>query len=172
MKFIHCPLCGEKLVPKNIGDEGLVPYCNSCERPMFNIPYTCTLTLVINEFGEVALIRQNYVSQSNYVLIAGYIKSNETAEETALREAQEEIGVYPDHVKYLKSYYYEKRDMLMLGFVATASKCELSISSEVDEAGWFGIDEALTLLREGSIAMQLLTDYLDSINDKKLTPEG
>lgn len=164
MKFIHCPLCGEKLIPKNIGDEGLVPFCSSCDRPMFNIPYTCTLTLVVNELKEVALIRQTYVSQSNYVLVAGYIKSNETAEETAMREAQEEIGVYPDSVKYLKSYYYEKRDMLMLGFVAFANKCDLSISSEVDEAGWFSVEDALTLLREGSIAMQLLTDYLDSIN--------
>lgn len=162
MKFIHCPLCGEKLVPKNVGDEGLVPFCTSCDRPMFNIPYTCTLTLVVNELNEVALIRQNYVSQSNYVLVAGYIKSGESAEETAMREAQEEIGVYPNSVQYLKSYYYEKRDMLMLGFIAFADKCDLSISCEVDEAGWFPIEEALKLLKEGSIAMQLLTDYLDS----------
>lgn len=161
MKFVHCPICGDKLIPKNIGDEGVVPFCNSCDHPMFNIPYTCTLTLVVNELQEVALIRQNYVSQSNYVLIAGYIKSGENAEETAIREAQEEIGVSPYEVQYLKSYYYEKRDMLMLGFVAFADKCDLSISREVDEAGWFGIEEALTLLREGSIAMQLLTDYLE-----------
>ncbi|HWT76523.1 MAG TPA: NUDIX domain-containing protein [Mobilitalea sp.] len=161
MKFLHCPLCGEKLVPKNIGDEGLVPFCSTCDRPMFNIPYTCTLTLVVNEFDEVALIRQNYVSQSNYVLVAGYIKSGESAEETAMREAQEEIGVSVKTVRYLKSYCYEKRDMLMLGFIAAAEKCDLSISREVDEAGWFPIEEALTLLKEGSIAMQLLEDYLE-----------
>lgn len=161
MKFIHCPICGDKLVPKNVGDEGLVPFCTTCDHPMFNIPYTCTLTLVINELEEVALIRQNYVSQSSYVLVAGYIKSGESAEETAHREAEEEIGVTPKSVKYLKSYYYEKRDMLMLGFVAYADKCDLSISREVDEAGWFTIDEALKLIREGSIAMQLLEDYLE-----------
>lgn len=160
MKFIHCPLCGDKLVPKNIGDEGLVPYCTTCDHPMFHNPYTCTLTLVVNELEEVALIRQNYVSQSNYVLVAGYIKSGESAEETAVREAQEEIGVTPNSVKYLKSYYYEKRDMLMLGFVAFADKCDLSISREVDEAGWFSIEDSLKLIKEGSIAMQLLLEYL------------
>jgi NAD+ diphosphatase len=160
MKFLHCPHCGERLIPKNIGDEGLVPFCNSCVQPVFNIPYTCTLSLVINELEEVALIRQSYVSQSNYVLVAGYIKSGESAEETAVREAGEEIGVTPHTVQYIKSYYYEKRDMLMLGFVAFADKCDLSISSEVDAAGWFKIDEALSLLKDGSIAMQLLKDYL------------
>jgi NAD+ diphosphatase len=162
MKFIHCPICGEKLIPKNIGDEGLVPFCSSCDRPVFNIPYACTLTLVVNELGEAALIRQNYVSQSNYVLVAGYIKSGENAEETSVREAQEEIAVTPHTVKYLKSYYYEKHDMLMLGFVAFADKCELVASGEVDEAGWFPIAEALTKVKEGSIAMQLIKDYLDS----------
>ena len=161
MKFIHCPLCGEKLIPKNIGDEGLVPFCSSCDRPVFNIPYACTLTLVVNELGEVVLIRQNYVSKSNYVLVAGYIKSGESAEETAMREVQEEVGIYPDQVKYLKSYYYEKHDMLMLGFVAYANKCEISISGEVDEAGWFTMEEAAAKLREGSIAMQLFCDYME-----------
>jgi NAD+ diphosphatase len=162
MKFIHCPICGGKLVPKNIGDEGLVPFCGFCDRPMFNIPYACTLTLVVNELGEVALIRQNYVSQSNFVLVAGYIKSGESAEETVVREAQEEIGVTPNSVRYIKSYYYEKHDMLMLGFAAFADKCDLSISGEVDEAGWYTIGEALAMIKEGSIAMQLLKDYLAS----------
>lgn len=163
MKFLHCPICGEKLVPKNIGDEGLVPFCVSCDRPMFNIPYTCTLNLVVNELGEVALIRQNYVSQSHYVLVAGYIKSGESAEETSVREVQEEIGVTPNSVRYVKSYYYAKHDMLMLGFAAFADKCELSISGEVDEAGWYPMDQALTMIKEGSIAMQLLKDYMASI---------
>jgi NAD+ diphosphatase len=163
MKFIHCPICGEKLIPKDIGDEGLVPFCQSCNRPVFNIPYACTLTLVVNELGEVVLIRQSYVSQTNYVLVAGYIKSGENAEETSAREVQEEVGAVVNSVRYIKSYYYEKHDMLMLGFVAFADKCELSISGEVDEAGWYSIKDALTMVREGSIAMQLIKDYIATI---------
>jgi len=162
MKFIHCPHCGDKLVPKNIGDEGLVPYCCTCEQPVFHMPYACTLTLVVNELQEVALIKQSYVSQTNHVLVAGYIKSGENAEETAAREVQEEIGVIPHTLQYIKSYYYEKRDMLMFGFVAFADKCPLSISVEVDAAEWVPVMEAQSKLREGSIAMQLLLDYIDT----------
>ena len=51
----------------------------------------------------------------------------------------------------------------MLGFVATADKKEFQISGEVDAAEWFTIEEALTKLKEGSIAMQLLLDYISSI---------
>ena len=160
MKFVHCPYCGDRLTPKNIGDEGLVPFCNTCDRPVFNMPYACTLTLVVNELGEVALIRQSYVSQTNYVLVAGYVKSGESAEETAIREIEEEIGITPISIQYKKSYYYEKRDMLMLGFVAQAEKQDFNISGEVDAAEWFTIEEALTKLKEGSIAMQLLLDYI------------
>jgi len=167
MKFVHCPHCGDKLIPKNIGDEGLVPFCSTCDRPIFNIPYACTITLVVNDLKEVALIKQSYVSQTNYVLVAGYIKSGESAEVTAAREAQEEIGVIPHTVQYVKSYYYKKRDMLMLGFVAFAEKCNLNISVEVDEAQWFSIEEALTKLKDGSIAMQLLKDYMELEQVKK-----
>jgi NAD+ diphosphatase len=162
MKFIHCPQCGDKLIPRNIGDEGLMPYCPTCDRPVFNMPYACTLTLVVNELREVALIKQSYVSQTNYVLVAGYIKSGENAEETAIREVQEEIGVAAHTLRYIKSYYYEKRDMLMFGYVALADKCPLSISVEVDAAEWVPIEEAKSRLKEGSIAMQLLLDYLET----------
>ena len=61
MKFVCCPQCGAKLEKREIGDEGLVPYCSACGRPWFDMPYACTITLVINEYDEVALIRQGYV---------------------------------------------------------------------------------------------------------------
>lgn len=160
MKFTYCPHCGEKLVHKEIGDEGLMPYCDKCERPIFDLPYTCTITLVVNERNEAALIKQDYVSKTNYVCVAGYIKTGETAEETAIREVSEEIGLEVESIKYMKSYYYEKRDMLMLGYVAYVKKVDFKISGEVDRAEWFPLEVAKEKVRSGSIAMQLIEDYL------------
>ena len=60
MKFMYCPHCGAKLAKREIGDEGLIPYCEACRRTRFDMPYACTITLVINEFDEVTLIRQGY----------------------------------------------------------------------------------------------------------------
>lgn len=159
MRFTYCPHCGDKLILKEIGDEGLMPYCSRCERPIFDLPYTCIITLVVNEYGEAALIKQGYVSNTNYVCVAGYIKTGESAEETAIREVEEEIGLKAEQIEYIKSYYYEKRDMLMLGYVAHVKKAEFHISGEVDRAEWFLIEEAKHKVRNGSVAMQLIVDY-------------
>lgn len=159
MKFIHCPQCGEKLVKREIGDEGLVPFCESCKRPWFDMPYACTITLVINEFDEVALIRQDYVSDHHYICVAGYIKCGESAEETAAREVKEELGLEPETIRYTRSYYFEKNDMLMLAFEAHVKKGDFRLSKEVDGAAWLTFEEAYPRMRKGSIAIQLLENY-------------
>lgn len=163
MHFTYCPNCGTKLVKKEIGDEGLVPYCERCRIPLFDLPDTCTITLVVNECGEAALLRQNYVSLNSYVCVAGHIKTGETAEETAAREVEEEIGLRPEWIKYMGSYYHARNDQLMLGFVAHVKKADFHISCEVDRAEWFPLKKAPKMTREGSIAQRLILDYLKSL---------
>lgn len=159
MKYQYCPQCGEKLVEKEIGDEGLVPYCETCKRPWFDGFYTCTITLVINEFDEVALIRQGYISDQFYVCIAGYIKCGESAEETAVREVKEELGLDVEQIRYTRSYPMPERSQLMLAFEAHVKKADFHISGEVDRADWFTYEEAHKRMRKGSVAIQLLEHY-------------
>ncbi len=160
MHFLHCPFCGEKLEPREIGDEGLIPYCHSCERPFWDIFTTSVICAVVNEEDEIALLRQNYVSTTNYVCVAGIMKMGESAEETVIREVGEEIGVEISSLKYIRSYAYEKKEMLMLGFYATAKKKELVLSGEVDVAKWVPLAEAPGKLREGSIAFKLVNEVI------------
>ena len=49
MKFTYCPDCGTKLIQKEIGDEGLMPYCENCKKPLFDMFSTCIIALVVNE---------------------------------------------------------------------------------------------------------------------------
>lgn len=167
MKFTYCPDCGTKLIEKEIGDEGLVPYCQVCERPWFPLSYTCTITLVVNEEKEIALIRQGYVSETNYVCIAGYMKPGESGETTAAREVEEELGLKPYKISYVNSYPFEKKDMLMLGFAARVRKAEFHISQEVDKAEWFTYEEAVEKLRPGSIALQLCKEGYRLIREEE-----
>lgn len=158
MKYTYCPHCGDKLTHKEIGDEGLMPYCIQCNLPIFDVFHTCIIVVAVNEYDEVVLLRQNYVSDSTYVCVAGHIKTGETAEDTVIREIQEEIGLLVEQVNYVKSYFYEKKGMLMLGFFAKVKKESFVLSKEVDEAEWFSFEEALTKVKQDSIAMQLLSD--------------
>ncbi len=158
MHFTYCPHCGEKLVKKEIGDEGLVPWCESCRQPLFDIPDTCVIVLAVNEYGEAVLLRQGYVSKDHYVCVAGHIKPGETAEKSAAREVEEETGLSVEDISYIGSYAYEKRGLLMLGYLARVKKAELCPSCEVDAAEWFPLSEAAAKTRRGSIAMQLVAD--------------
>jgi len=104
----------------------------------------------------VALLRQNYVSTTKYVCVAGIMKVGESAEETVIREVKEEIGQDVEALQFISSYPYEKKEMLMLGYKATVKKQDFKLSKEVDSVEWVKFEDALELLREGSIAWQLV----------------
>lgn len=163
MRFTYCPHCGGKLILKEIGDEGLIPYCEYCRVPLWDSFSTCVICAVVNEFSEIALIRQDYVSLENYVCIAGYMKPGESAEDTARREVEEETGLTVTGLQYIKSWPYEKKNLLMLGFLVRVKKDAFHISGEVDSASWFPLAQATDYLRPGSIAWQLVNNVKEII---------
>lgn len=165
MRFKYCPHCGNKLIRKEIGDEGLIPYCENCKTPLWDMFTTSVICAVTNEQQEIALIRQNYVSTDSFVCIAGIMKMGESAEEAAIREIKEEIGQDVEKLQFVKSYPYEKKEMLMLGFDARVKKKELELSGEVDLAQWIPFSEALGKLREGSIAWQLVRHVIGEVQN-------
>lgn len=48
----------------------------------------------------------------------------------------------------------------MFGYKAVAYKADFKISGEVDSVQWFRLDEAPSMLREGSIAWQLVNTVI------------
>ena len=128
MHFTYCPHCGSKLISKEIGDEGFIPYCESCEIPLWDMFTTSIITAVVNEYREIALLRQNYVSTTNYVCVAGIMKPGEYAEETVIREVKEEIGQEVESLTFVRSFPYKKKEMLMLGYKSTVKKQDFTLS--------------------------------------------
>ena len=70
MRFTYCPDCGRKLIDKVIGDEGYVPYCEGCKRPLFDMFSSCVIVLVTDGKGKVVLLRQSYISNEYYNLVS------------------------------------------------------------------------------------------------------
>lgn len=163
MRFDYCPKCGTKAVLHEIGDEGNMPYCETCQRPLFDLFPVCVLCVAADEKGSVALIRQSYVNNGTYVGVAGYVKSGESGEEAALREVNEELGLSVLSVTPVKTYPYVKKDMLMLGYLVRVEHGEFNISGEVDKADWFTHSDAVNAVREGSIIQKLLLDVKNSL---------
>lgn len=156
MRFEYCPFCGTKTVLRTVGDEGGIPYCEKCDRPLFDMFSTCVLCIVANEFGEVALIRQSYGNTEEYVGVAGFMKCGETPEEAARREVAEETGLTAQSVSYLESCFYNVHERLMLGMLVRVKKADFRISGELLEARWFTLDDGIRTVRDGGIVQKFL----------------
>ena len=165
MRYAHCPDCGRVLTARELGDEGLVPWCDECRRPWFDIFSTCIITAVMNADGQVLLQRESRRPEME-VLVAGYIKPGESAEEATRREIAEETGLTATSLRYVGSFPHGGGDRLMLGFAAQAEGEAKPDSTEVVSARWTSLDEAVAALREGSIAQQVVMMILAAQSPK------
>lgn len=161
MRFKYCPECGNNLILKEIGDEGNIPFCTKCNKPYFDIFPTCIIVMVINEFNEVALLRQDYLSSKYYGFVSGYIKDLEEAEKACIREVKEEIGVTIEHLEEYKTSFFAKKDVLMIAYYGFCKKSELKNSKEVNASMWVDVNKAYEYIYpQGSLVYDLLTNYL------------
>ena len=161
MHFTFCPHCGAKLGSVPFGDDGRVPWCKACHKPFFDIFPVVAITMVVNEAEEVALLKPKYMSEQYYNFVSGYVQPGEEAELCAAREVQEEIGVQARDVHFVCSHWESEQQMLLLGFVARATKGDFTLSEEINVAKWVPAAEALNLVYpEGNITHTLLAKYL------------
>lgn len=161
MHFTFCPHCGAKLGSVPFGDDGRVPWCKSCHKPFFDIFPVVTITMVINELEEVALLKPKYMSEKYYNFVSGYVKPGEKAELCAAREVQEEIGIEADSLQFVCSQWEPEQQMLLVGFMARATKGDFALSEEINTAVWAPVEQALNMVYPaGNITHTLLERYL------------
>ncbi|MGN0778506.1 MAG: NUDIX domain-containing protein [Aristaeellaceae bacterium] len=155
MRFTFCPDCGSRLIPRALGDEGDVPWCERCARPLFDMFSSCIIAAVVNEAGEVALLRDRR-SPDREVLVAGYMKPGESAEEAMVREVQEELGLRVTGHRLLWTCWHGKGQQLMIAFIAYGQKQPLVPSCELQSAAWVPLMEAVNRVPPGSIAQRVV----------------
>lgn len=95
------------------------------------------------------------------VLVAGYVKKGETAENAALREVKEELGFDLNSLHFVSSYYHEKSNALMLGFYGVTEKTHFILQKEeVDAACWVDTNQTLSSLKPENIGFTHLQTIL------------
>lgn len=142
MHYKFCPHCGSKLIDKEAGDDGAVPFCTECNKYWFDSFSSCVIIMVINEQNEIALLKQSYLSNEYWTFVAGYIKPGENAEDTAIREVEEEIGIRLDKLEYEGTHWFPRGDQLMHAYYGYATKKDFELSIEVDDAIWVSMEDA------------------------------
>ena len=161
MSSNYCRECGTKLVPRELENEGIVPYCLKCEQyrfPQYNVAVSM---IVVNEEKDEILLIQQY-GRPSYILVAGYVSRGEALEDAVAREVREETGMTVSRVKFNRTKFFEKSDTLMCNFTAfVKDSSELDPNYEIDSYAWFTRDEARANIRPNSLAEWFLVAYLE-----------
>lgn len=168
MKHVFCTQCGPKLILRPAGDDGLVLYCEACQKYWFDSFSTCVIVLIANEKGEVLLLRQDYLSKQHATIVSGYMKPQENAEQAARREVLEEVGISLSRMRYVGSCWFDSGDMLMLDYIGYAERSETRLSEEVDAATWVAAEEAAQYVvpkTPNSPVHMLIEAYLEERNE-------
>ena len=168
MRFQYCPVCGTKLTEIRAGDDGMVPYCESCDKRWFDWFHSCVIVLIYNEYDEIVLSRQRHLSAEYASLTSGFITPGETAEECAIREVKEELGLDVESLEYAGTYWFGLRDQLMHGFIGFAHKQALVLSEEIDSAEWIPALEAPNTMLPGWPGLALYEVYHRFLRMRKL----
>ena len=164
MKFIYCPICGRKLEEKYSWDEGGVPYCPEDKIMYFDTPRPCVMVAVIKG-NYILLLKQSYIFKNCRVLLSGYVTNGENVEQTVHREVYEEAGLKIKDLKYLGSEYVvnNKKELLMLTFMANYESGYIKKSDEVEDANWIHIKDALDEMRDDEIGKRIVKKVLKEI---------
>jgi len=146
MKKKYCCYCGTRLTFKALSDGSKEKYCAQCDHVFFETPYPAVI---------VAVAADDKVLVNERGLVAGYIRQGETAEEAAIREIREEVGLEISDLMFVNTYSAKKRNLLMIGYKAKAKDTHIKISGELKKAVWCDLDKPLPL-RPRSIAARLV----------------
>ena len=156
----YCMTCGTKLVKRHLDGEGDVPYCETCGEFRFPVFNTAVSMIVMNEDrSKIVLIKQ--YGRPHYILVAGYVNKGEDAEDAAVREVKEEMGLDVTSIHFNHSHYFEPSNTLMLNFTVTVAGDSPTPNREIDSYAWFTPDEARANIRPNSLAEKFLNAYLD-----------
>lgn len=150
----YCSFCGKELILKTLLDGSEEKYCFECDHVFFDTPSPAVIVAVTNN-KKIILTRSVGWRHHYWGLIAGHIKSGETAEEAATREVHEEVEVDIFNLEIIGTYAAKNRNLLMIGFKAETESDNIRKSMELERAAWFKLYDELPL-RPNSIASQVV----------------
>lgn len=163
---MFCRNCGQKLSLRFCENEGLVPYCNTCESYMFP-QFSVAASMVVTNRTQDKILLAKHADDDDFILFAGYVKKGETVEKTVPREIKEELGLDVVKTKYMSSRYHEPKDILMLNFIVVVEENKpIKLNEEITEARWCTPEDALKLIRKGTTAEYFLTNAIKELKKK------
>lgn len=167
-RHLFCGRCGGETTSI---EGGHVRRCASDYCGILHFPRTDPAIIVLVTSEDACLLgRQAEWPPRVFSTLAGFVEPGESLGEAVIREVREETGVAVTEVAYHSSQPWPFPSSLMLGFTASAQRCEPRVDeNELQEARWFDREELRGLVAGGrvklprpvSIARRLIEEWLD-----------
>ena len=109
-----CGTCGETTVMGEKERSLICPHCGNTIYPRIN---PAVIVAIIHD-GKILLTKYAGPRGYYYALVAGFTEIGETFEETAAREAMEEVGLKLKNIRYYKSQPWGSAADILAGFYA------------------------------------------------------
>ena len=168
-----CSACGTRTELRNAGWSR---HCPKCGREHF--PRTDPAVIVAVTDGERLLLGSNAAwPAGRYSCFAGFVEAGESAEESLVREIEEESGVRIAALEYVGSQAWPYPRSLMLGYLASTDDAAAARpdGSEIVDVRWFEADEIaralagesdVTLPGPSSISRGLIERWLERVTER------
>lgn len=152
-----CGACGG---PTLLHGKARARVCPQCKLEAY--PRISPAMIVLVERGdELLLARSPHFPPEIYGALAGFVDAGESAEEAVHREVHEETGILVKNVRYFGSQPWPFPNSLMIGFTADYAGGEIRRQEEeIEDAGWYAIDELPAIPPRLSIARALIDDFI------------
>ncbi|MDI1303133.1 MAG: NAD(+) diphosphatase [bacterium] len=153
-----CGRCGTPTVGHAKGERARI--CPSCAFSSYPRINPCVI-VAVTRGDEILLARAQRFNRPMFSTLAGFIEAGETAEETLLREVQEEVGVVVRNPRYFGSQSWPFPGNLMLGFHADYESGAIVLQEEeIAEAGFYHFSNLPPIPPAGSIAHALIQSFV------------
>lgn len=154
----YCSECGTKLVMKENGIDGLVPYCPHCRKFRFTKFSSAISAIIFNPAKDKVLLLKQYGNPA-YILLSGYINPGENAKQTLKREMWEEAKLQVAQFHYNDNAYFAAHDVLIHNYAVVATSEQLNPNNEIDRYAWVPVDEVLDQIMPHSLAKSFVEEW-------------